>query len=116
MTISCSSLYEEFPVALGVEMMMQELEAGAWKVIAEARESGTVGVFQKSGATNIGLIDEITHSVPPEKIMWEAPQKAQQVWFIKKFGTNVNLSEFVVEPFDSGVELRNPIVFASVFG
>ncbi|MEM1000015.1 MAG: phosphosulfolactate synthase [Bacteroidota bacterium] len=74
-----------------VEMMRRELDAGVWKVIAEARESGTVGVFQKSGETRSGLVDEITHSIPQEKILWEAPQKAQQVWFIKKFGTNVNL-------------------------
>ncbi|HHG86148.1 MAG TPA: phosphosulfolactate synthase [Bacteroidetes bacterium] len=74
-----------------VEMMKRELEAGAWKVIAEARESGTVGVFQKSGETRSGLVDEIAHSLPPEKILWEAPLKAQQVWFIQKFGANVNL-------------------------
>ena len=74
-----------------VEMMQQELDAGVWKVIAEARESGTVGVFQKSGETRTGLVDEIAHYIPQEKIMWEAPQKAQQVWFIKQFGTNVNL-------------------------
>jgi phosphosulfolactate synthase len=79
------------PPYVWVEMMTRELEAGVWKVIAEARESGTVGVFEKSGETNTGLIDEITHSVAPEKIMWEAPLKAQQVWFIQKFGTNVNL-------------------------
>jgi phosphosulfolactate synthase len=74
-----------------VEMMQKELDAGVWKVIAEARESGTVGVFDNSGDTNTGLIDEITHSVNPESILWEAPQKSQQVWFIKKFGTDVNL-------------------------
>lgn len=74
-----------------VEMMQQELDAGVWKVIAEARESGTVGVFQKSGETRTGLVDEIAHYIPQEKIMWEAPLKAQQVWFIKQFGSNVNL-------------------------
>lgn len=74
-----------------VEMMQRELDAGAWKVIAEARESGTVGVFQKSGETRSGLVDEIAHSLPANKILWEAPQKAQQVWFIQKFGSNVNL-------------------------
>lgn len=74
-----------------VKWMNEELEAGAWKVIAEARESGTVGVFQKSGKANTGLVDEIVHYVPGDKILWEAPQKSQQVWFIKKLGSNVNL-------------------------
>jgi phosphosulfolactate synthase len=74
-----------------VEMMQQELDAGVWKVIAEARESGTVGVFQESGKTRSGLVDEIAHYIPQEKILWEAPLKAQQVWFIQQFGSNVNL-------------------------
>ena len=74
-----------------VEMMKAEMEAGSFKVIAEARESGTVGVFQKSGETRGGLVDEILHSLPSESIIWEAPQKSQQVWFIKKIGPNVNL-------------------------
>lgn len=74
-----------------VELMKTELEAGAWKVIAEARESGTVGVFEKTGAANTGLVDEIIHYVPSDKILWEAPLKSQQVWFIQLLGTNVNL-------------------------
>lgn len=74
-----------------VEMMQKELDAGSWKVIAEARESGTVGVFQKSGEARSGLIDEILHSIDGNKIMWEAPLKAQQVWFIQLLGANVNL-------------------------
>jgi phosphosulfolactate synthase len=74
-----------------VELMKRELDAGSWKVIAEARESGTVGVFEKSGAANTGLVDEIIHYVPSEKIMWEAPLKTQQVWFIQLLGSNVNL-------------------------
>lgn len=74
-----------------VQWMNEELEAGAWKVIAEARESGTVGVFQDSGKARTGLVDEIVHYVAPEKILWEAPLKSQQVWFIEKFGSNVNL-------------------------
>ncbi len=73
------------------QWMNEELEAGSWKVIAEARESGTVGVFQKSGETRTGLVDEIAHYVPNEKILWEAPQKSQQVWFINMFGSDVNL-------------------------
>lgn len=74
-----------------VEWMKAELEAGAWKVIAEARESGTVGVFDQAGSAKQGLVDEIVHYVPEEKILWEAPLKSQQVFFIQKFGTNVNL-------------------------
>ena len=74
-----------------VEMMQQELSAGSWKVIAEARESGTVGMFRSSGEVRSDLIEEILHSVSSEDIMWEAPQKSQQVWFIKLLGSNVNL-------------------------
>jgi phosphosulfolactate synthase len=74
-----------------VELMKIELEAGSWKVIAEARESGTVGVFEKSGLANTGLVDEIIHYVPSEKILWEAPLKTQQVWFIQLLGSNANL-------------------------
>jgi phosphosulfolactate synthase len=74
-----------------VAMMKQELEAGAFKVIAEARESGTVGVFQKSGEADRGLVEEISHYIPADKIMWEAPLKSQQVWFIELCGSNVNL-------------------------
>lgn len=74
-----------------VEMMARELEAGAFKVIAEARESGTVGVFQRSGETDRSLVEEIIHHIPQDKIMWEAPLKSQQIWFIQGFGNNVNL-------------------------
>jgi phosphosulfolactate synthase len=74
-----------------VEMMQRELNAGSWKVIAEARESGTVGMFRADGEVRSDLIEEILHYVPGDKIMWEAPQKSQQVWFIKLLGTNVNL-------------------------
>ncbi len=74
-----------------VEMIQRELDAGSWKVIAEARESGTVGMFRADGAVRSDLIEEILHEVPGDKILWEAPQKAQQVWFIKLLGSNVNL-------------------------
>lgn len=74
-----------------ITMMNKELEAGSWKVIAEARESGTVGIYHSNGKTHVMLVDKITSKVNPEAIMWEAPQKAQQVWFIKHFGANVNL-------------------------
>lgn len=74
-----------------VKMMNEELEAGSWKVIAEARESGTVGVFSQSGSAKQGLVDEILHYVNNDNLLWEAPLKSQQVWFIKKMGCNVNL-------------------------
>jgi len=60
-------------------------------VIAEARESGTVGVFRGSGEVRSGLVAEIIRKIPLEKIIWEAPLKAQQVWFIKLYGANINL-------------------------
>lgn len=81
-----------------VEQIERELEAGAWKVIAEARESGTAGIFRADGEVRMGLIDEIAHAVPPERLLFEAPQKAQQVWFLQRFGTDVNLGN--VAPCD----------------
>lgn len=74
-----------------IEMMQSELDAGAWKVIGEAREGGNVGLFRSSGEVRQGLVDEIIHAIPAEKIIWEAPQKSQQVYFVKLVGTNVNL-------------------------
>jgi len=74
-----------------IELMQTELDAGAWKVIGEAREGGNVGLFRSSGEVRSGLVQEILTKIPFERIIWEAPQKAQQVWFIKLLGTNVNL-------------------------
>jgi phosphosulfolactate synthase len=74
-----------------IELMQKELDAGAWKVIGEAREGGNVGLFRSTGEVRSGLVEEILTKIPFEKIIWEAPQKAQQVWFIKLLGTNVNL-------------------------
>ncbi|MFD1144848.1 phosphosulfolactate synthase [Larkinella insperata] len=74
-----------------IQLMNAELEAGAWKVIGEAREGGTVGLFRSSGEVRQGLVEEILTQVPSEKIIWEAPQKEQQVWFVKLLGANVNL-------------------------
>jgi phosphosulfolactate synthase len=71
--------------------MSAEIEAGSWKVIAEAREGGNVGIYRDSGEVREGLVDEILTQIPEETIIWEAPQKEQQVWFIKLIGTNVNL-------------------------
>jgi phosphosulfolactate synthase len=74
-----------------IQLMQAELDAGAWKVIGEARESGNVGLFRSTGEVRSGLVEEILTKIPFEKIIWEAPQKAQQVWFIKLLGANVNL-------------------------
>jgi phosphosulfolactate synthase len=74
-----------------IKMMKNELEAGSWKVIAEGREAGNVGVFRPNGTAHTMLINKIIAKVKPEDILWEAPQKNQQVWFIKLFGANVNL-------------------------
>lgn len=74
-----------------IEQMQTELDAGAWKVIGEAREGGNVGLFRDSGEVRQGLVEEILTKIPLEKIIWEAPQKAQQVYFIKLAGANVNL-------------------------
>ncbi|MFT5918098.1 MAG: phosphosulfolactate synthase [Bacteroidia bacterium] len=74
-----------------IKLMQSELDAGAWKVIGEAREGGNVGLFRASGEVRSGLVEEILTEIPFEKIIWEAPQKGQQVWFIKLLGANVNL-------------------------
>jgi phosphosulfolactate synthase len=74
-----------------IKLMQAELQAGAWKVIGEAREGGNVGLFRSSGEVRQGLVEEILTQVPFESIIWEAPQKAQQVWFVKLLGANVNL-------------------------
>jgi phosphosulfolactate synthase len=78
-----------------VELIQAELAAGAWKVIAEARESGNVGIFRHDGEVRMGLIDEIAHAVDHAKILFEAPRKDQQVWFVRRFGPDVNLGNIV---------------------
>ena len=74
-----------------IKFMKKELDAGSWKVIAEAREGGNVGMFDSSGDIKNELINKITSNISPTSILWEAPQKKQQVWFINNFGANVNL-------------------------
>ncbi len=74
-----------------IEMMQKELDAGAWKVIAEARESGKVGIYRPSGKAHVVLINRILAKIPSQNIIWEAPQKSQQTYFIKLIGANVNL-------------------------
>jgi len=74
-----------------IELMSAELGAGASYVIAEAREAGNVGIYRGSGEVREGLVQEILTQIPAEKILWEAPQKAQQLYFIELIGSNVNL-------------------------
>jgi phosphosulfolactate synthase len=80
-----------------INMMQNELEAGAFKVIAEARESGTVGIFHKNGSAHTMLINRIVHKVKLENILWETPQKSQQIYFLKLFGCNVNLGNIAMD-------------------
>jgi phosphosulfolactate synthase len=74
-----------------IELMRAELDAGAAYVIAEARESGNVGIYRGSGEVREGLVQEILTQIPGEKVLWEAPQKAQQLYFLELLGCNVNL-------------------------
>jgi phosphosulfolactate synthase len=74
-----------------VKMMSAELKAGSWKVIAEARESGNVGIYRPNGSAHSMLVSKILAKISADDILWEAPQKSQQVWFIKLIGHNVNL-------------------------
>src|SRR5262245_30367147 len=74
-----------------VKDIKEELAAGAWKVICEGRESGTVGIYQGTGEVKAGLIQEIEAKIDPGRVIFEAPQKHQQVWLVKHFGCNVNL-------------------------
>jgi len=74
-----------------IELMRAELNAGSTYVIAEAREAGNVGIYRGSGEVREGLVQEILTQIPGEKIIWEAPQKAQQLYFIELLGCNVNL-------------------------
>jgi phosphosulfolactate synthase len=74
-----------------VQWLKEEKEAGAWKVITEARESGSSGIFRRDGDMRTGLIEEIAHELDVDDIVWEAPTKSSQAWFIKHFGPGVNL-------------------------
>ena len=80
-----------FAPYLWVQWIKEELEAGAWKVITESRESGTAGIFRPSGEMRTGLIDEIVNEIEVADLIFEAPTKASQAWFVKEFGPTVNL-------------------------
>jgi phosphosulfolactate synthase len=74
-----------------VEWIKEELEAGAWKVITEGRETGTAGIFRPTGEMRTGLIDEIAHAIDVADVIFEAPTKDSQAWFVRQFGPDVNL-------------------------
>jgi phosphosulfolactate synthase len=74
-----------------VEWIKEELDAGAWKVVTEGREGGTAGIYRPTGEMRTGLVDEIAHSIDVSDLIFEAPAKASQAWFVKQFGPNVNL-------------------------
>ena len=81
----------EFTPDEWTKWLREELDAGAWKVITEAREGGTAGIFSNSGDMRTELVGEIADAVPLEDVVFEAPTKAAQTWFIKEFGPAVNL-------------------------
>jgi phosphosulfolactate synthase len=74
-----------------VEWIREELEAGAWKVITEGREGGTAGIYRPTGEMRTGLVDELAHELDVADLVFEAPTKASQAWFVKQFGADVNL-------------------------
>ena len=78
-----------------VELIETELNAGAWKVVTEARETGTAGIYRPDGEVRMGLIDEIAHAVDPDRLLFEAPQRDQQVWFLRRFGREVSLGNII---------------------
>src|SRR5579864_383647 len=87
----------EFTAAEWKQWLREELDAGAWKVITEAREGGTAGIFDSSGGMRTELIDDIALEIGPVNIIFEAPSKAAQAWFIKQFGPSVNLGNIPPE-------------------
>jgi phosphosulfolactate synthase len=89
-----------------VEQIETELEAGAWKVITESRETGSAGIYRPDGEVRMGLIDEIAHRVDVDRLLFEAPRKEQQVWFIKRFGREVNLGNIAPDDVLSLETLR----------
>ena len=82
---------------LWVQWIKEELQAGAWKVITEARESGTAGIFRPTGEMRTGLVDEIAHEIDVQNLIFEAPTKEGQAWFVKEFGPEVNLGNIPPE-------------------
>jgi phosphosulfolactate synthase len=80
-----------FPPYQWVHWIQDELAAGAWKAITEARETGTAGIFRPTGEVRTGLVDEIAHEIDVADVIFEAPTKDSQAWFVRRFGPDVNL-------------------------
>jgi phosphosulfolactate synthase len=89
-----------------VEQIERDLQAGAWKVIAEARESGTAGIYRADGEVRTGLIDEIVHAIDERQLIFEAPKRKQQVWLLHQFGTDCNLGNIAPDDVLSLETLR----------
>ena len=89
-----------------VEQIQRDLDAGAWKVITEARESGTAGIYRADGEPRTGLIDEIAHAVDADRLIFEAPLRPQQVWLLKRFGTECSLGNIAPDDVLSLETLR----------
>jgi phosphosulfolactate synthase len=94
------------PDEVWVDMMKSELAEGAWKVIAEARESGNIGIYKPDGSANMDLISDILKSIDKDDVLWEAPNKNQQVYFIKLLGSNVSLGNIATNEVISLETLR----------
>jgi phosphosulfolactate synthase len=89
-----------------VEQIRRDLEAGAWKVIAEARESGTAGIYRATGEVRTGLIDEIVHAVDSSRLIFEAPRREQQTWLLTQLGPDCNLGNIAPDDVVSLETLR----------
>ncbi len=89
-----------------VDSIKRELEAGAWKVITEGRETGTVGIYRPNGDVKDGLVEEIHNAFDTSQLLFEAPIKKQQAWFIRQFGPNVNLGNIPPQEVISVETLR----------
>jgi phosphosulfolactate synthase len=89
-----------------VEQIESDLDAGAWKVIAEARESGTAGIYRPNGEVRTGLIDEIAHAIDTDRLIFDAPMQRQQVWLLKRFGSECNLGNIAPDDVLSLETLR----------
>ena len=95
-----------FPPYQWVEWIREDLDAGAWKVITEGRETGTAGIYRPSGEMRTGLIDEIVHEIDVSDVVFEAPGTAAQAWFVQRFGPEVNLGNVPPEEVISLETLR----------
>jgi len=89
-----------------VEEIERDLAAGAWKVIAEARESGTAGIYRPNGEVRTGLIDEIAHAIDTDRLIFDAPLHRQQVWLLTRFGSECNLGNIAPDDVLSLETLR----------